>query len=188
MNDLMRSLGYDGRRRLEANVAIRGNMRTSQRAVFLDASAIIAYHVDEPMSQVLRGWWQTEATKYTSPLCFFESLNAYKSKWKFQGKLTHDQYRDACFRTYSWYQASSRHIKDIDFNSPNVFQEAYSLAMKHSLDLSDAFQILSVRDGFFAVLVDDSKTILCTGDADLSRAARAEGLKVWDFKVEPHPD
>jgi predicted nucleic acid-binding protein len=163
-------------------------MRTSQRAVFFDASAIIAYHVDEPMSEVLRGWWRQEATKYTSSLCFFESLNAYKSKWKFQGKLTHEQYRQACFNTYQWYQASIRHIRDLDFNSPKVFQDAYLLAMKHSLDLSDAFQIVSVRDGFFAVLVNDSQTILCTGDADLARVARVEGLKVWDFKVEPPPE
>jgi len=162
-------------------------MRTSQRAVFLDASAIIAYHVDEPMSDVLRGWWHQEATKYTSSLCFFESLNAYKSKWKFQGKLTHDQYREACLKTYHWYQASTRRIKDLDFNNPRVFQDAYSIALEHSLDLSDAFQILSVRDGFFAVLVNDSQTILCTGDAHLSHAARAEGLKVWNFKVEPPP-
>lgn len=162
-------------------------MRTSQRAVFLDASAIIAYHVDEPKSEVLRAWWPQEATKYTSSLCFFESLNAYKSKWKFQGKLTHDQYRQACFSTYHWYQASGKHVKDLDFNSPQVFETAYLLAMKHSLDLSDAFQILSVRDGFFAVLVNDSQTVLCTGDAKLARAARAEGLKVWNFQVEPAP-
>jgi predicted nucleic acid-binding protein len=162
-------------------------MRSSQRAVFLDASAIIAYHTAEPKGNILREWWHQQATKYTSPLCLFESLNAYKSKWKFQGKLTHDEYRAACFNTYQWYQASVKHLKDIDFNNPQVFQEAHLMAMKHSLDLSDAFQILSVRDGFFSSLVDDSATLLCTGDSDLATAARAEGLVVWNFKTEVPP-
>lgn len=163
-------------------------MRTSQRAVFLDASAIIAFHTAEPMSYVLCEWWHKEATKYTSPMCLFESLNVYKSKWKFQGKLTQDQYREACFNTYHWYQASVRHVKDLDFDSAHVFQQAYLLATKHSLDLSDAFQILSVRDGFFSRLINESATVLCTGDAGLTKAAREEGLLVWNFTMEVPPE
>jgi predicted nucleic acid-binding protein len=167
-------------------------MRRSQRAVCLDASAIVAHHhvsveTDEPDSEVLRQWLRQEATKYTTPLCFFESLNVYKSKWFHKKKWTFEQYREACFATYTWYQASNRYIKDVDFNKPAIFHEAYLLALKHNLDLSDALQLVSVRDGFFSVLVNESSTILCTGDSGLAVAARSEGLRVWNFRQEAPP-
>jgi predicted nucleic acid-binding protein len=155
-------------------------------AVFLDASAIVAYHVDEPRSEILRGWWHEQATKYSSPFCFFESLNVYKRKWTSK-KLSHDQYREASFNTYTWYQASMRGVKDINFDNFEVFQQAHLVAMKHSLDVSDAFQILSIRDGYFSSLVGESATILCTGDAGLATAARAENLNVWNFNTENPP-
>jgi predicted nucleic acid-binding protein len=178
---------FDPARASPAHPSREITMRISARAVFLDASAIIAYHVDEPRSEVLRKWWNEESTKYTSPLCFFESLNAYKSKWLFRAELNHDQYRKACFDTYLWYQAAVRHVTDMEFNDHAVFQEAYLLALKHSMDLSDAFQVLSVKSGYFSVLANDSKTILCTGDAALAAVARSEGLKAWDFKTESPP-
>jgi len=58
---------------------------------------------------------------------------------------------------------------------------------KTTLDLSDAFQILSVKQGFYSVLDGDSKTILITGDKKLSKAAKKEGLRVWYFLGEPVP-
>jgi hypothetical protein len=94
---------------------------------------------------------------------------------------------EASFNTYTWYQASMRGVKDINFDNFEVFQQAHLVAMKHSLDVSDAFQILSIRDGYFSSLVGESATILCTGDAGLATAARAENLNVWNFNTENPP-
>ena len=71
--------------------------------------------------------------------------------------------------------------------TPIVFKNVQDVAKKYSLDLSDAFQILSVKEGFFSGLVEESKTILVSADKKLSRAAKEEGLRVWYFLDEPKP-
>ena len=76
----------------------------------------------------------------------------------------------------------------MDFLSPIVFRNVQEIATRHSLDLSDAFQILSVKEGFFSGLVHESETILVTADQELSKAAKREGIRVWYFMKEPIPN
>jgi len=64
---------------------------------------------------------------------------------------------------------------------------AIKLAEKTSLDLSDAFQILSVREGFCSPSVRDSKTVLVTADSKLAAAVRSEDLRVWCVLEEQPP-
>jgi predicted nucleic acid-binding protein len=60
-----------------------------------------------------------------------------------------------------------------------VFSEVQSLCRKYQkIDFSDAFQILSVKKGYFSPLCGDSQTVLVTADAELAKAAEQEGLKV----------
>jgi len=61
------------------------------------------------------------------------------------------------------------------------------MADQHQLDLSDAFQILSVKEGFFSRSCGDSQAILVTADRELAKAARVEGLSVWSVLDEPAP-
>jgi predicted nucleic acid-binding protein len=68
-----------------------------------------------------------------------------------------------------------------------VLQEVLALSDRYSVDLSDAFQILSVKKGYFSPLSGDSKTILVTADKTLAKIARAEGIKAWYFLTEPKP-
>jgi predicted nucleic acid-binding protein len=73
-------------------------MRTAFRADFFDASALAKVYTDEPCSAVVRQYFNGRATKYTTPFCFYESLNVLKGKWKHKGQLTLDQYVDAAFQ------------------------------------------------------------------------------------------
>ena len=123
--------------------------RTAARADFFDASALAKVYCDEPCSDVVRRYFSDRATKYTTPFCFYEAMNILKGKWKHKRQLTIDQYLDATFRLTAWYGASSSRIKDLKFTDPATFSRAKSIAQKNNLDLSDAFQILSVKDGFF---------------------------------------
>ncbi len=61
------------------------------------------------------------------------------------------------------------------------------IAERSRLDLSDAFQILSVKKGYFSVLASESSTVLVTADKELADAARAEGLRAWSLMLEPAP-
>lgn len=125
---------------------------------------------------------------YTTPFCFYEALNALKAKWKYRAQLTKEQYLKAAFELTAWFGATSRQVSDLDFADALVFHRTSDLANRHGLDLSDAFQIMSVKHGFYSVLGGESATVLVTSDLPLAVAARAEGLKVWHTLSEPAPE
>jgi hypothetical protein len=60
-------------------------------------------------------------------------------------------------------------------------------AENHGLDVSDALQLLSVKYGKFYKLAKESKTVLITSDRSLAKAAKAEGLRVWNLEKETEP-
>lgn len=157
------------------------------RANFLDASALVKLHVVEDGAAIIRAYFHREPTNYTTPFCFYEALNCLKRKWKEKG-ITKEQYLDAAFCLSAWYGAASRGIKDLDFTLPTTFADAKRIAERwKSLDLSDAFQILSVKTGYYSSLARESAPILVTADKDLAKAAEAEELRVWYFMKEPTP-
>ncbi len=126
-------------------------------------------------------------TKYTTPFCFYETLSVLKVKWLYRKELTKVEYNEAAFHLVAWYGAATRHGTDIDFKEPLVFFAAQEIAERYDLDLSDAFQILSVKEGYFSCLINDSQTVLVTADERLARAAQSEGIKAWFCLGEPEP-
>jgi predicted nucleic acid-binding protein len=157
------------------------------RANCLDASALIKLYVQEEGSDILQRYFQDEATRYTTPLCFYEALTTLKVKWLYRKEITKDEYLKAAFEMAAWFSHASRQIRDIDFLSPIVFRDARSIVERHGLDLSDAFQILSVKEGFFSGLAARSRTVLVTADKELSNAAKQEGILAWYILGEPPP-
>jgi predicted nucleic acid-binding protein len=163
-------------------------MNPPPRANCFDASALVKVYADEAGSDIVREYFNSRSpTKYTTPFCFYETLNVLKVKWLYRKELTHMQYSEAAFRLTAWFGASMRYAKDIDFHDPLVFSRVQAIAKQHSLDWSDAFQILSVKAGYFSHLVNDSQTVLVTADEDLARAARVEGVRSWYCLGEPEP-
>ena len=159
----------------------------SARADFFDASALAKVYADEPYSAIVRQYFNSRSTKYTTPFCFYEAMNVLKGKWKYREQLTKSQYLEAAFRLTAWYGASSSRIKDLNFTEPITFANAKAIAERTGLDLSDAFQILSVKTGYFSVLVNESSTVLVTADKELALAASSEGLQTWSVTEEPPP-
>ena len=157
------------------------------RANCLDASALVKLYVKENGSEILNQYFRDEATRYATPICFYEALSVLKVKWLYRKEISRDEYLSASFSMTAWFSVSSHVLKDIDFLSPYVFRDVRSIAERHSLDVSDAFQILSVRDGYFSGLMDDSRTVLVTADEALAEAARDEGVQTWYILKEPPP-
>jgi predicted nucleic acid-binding protein len=175
----------------EAGLVI-SNERANVNSVALyadlfDASALVKIFTDEPKSDVVREYFYSRATKYTTPFCFFEALNILKSKWRYQGQLQRDEYLAAAFKLTAWYGAAAQKIKDTDLTNPLAFQSAQTLVERTGLDLSDAFQIISVKEGYFSRLINDSRTLLVTADKELAAVARAEGVRVWSVMEEAAP-
>jgi predicted nucleic acid-binding protein len=158
------------------------------RADFFDASALVKIHAQEPASEIVRSYFNSRALKYTSPFCFYETLNILKSKWLHRNELSRDEYLYAAFNLTAWYGVTSSKIEDLDFANPITFGNAQSLVERTGLDLSDAFQILSLKQGYFSGNINNSQTVLVTADKDLAVAARAEGLRVWYAMEESPPE
>lgn len=158
------------------------------RANCLDASALVKVFSDEEYSDIIREFFNNNApTRYTTPFCFYEALSVLKVKWLYRKVIDESAYRESAFRLTAWYAGSLTSTKDIDFHDPVVFREVRSLAEKHSIDFSDAFQIVSVKFGYFSHLIEDSSTLLVTANKGLSLVAKEEGIKVWHFPTEPIP-
>ena len=157
------------------------------RAICLDASALVKLYVDEEGSEVVRQFVNSEPTRYTTSLCFHEALTLLKIMYLYRSKLSRDQYNDAVFDLVVWFRDAATRYEDLDFTSPLVLPEVQRIASLYNLDISDAFQILSVKEGYFRRSPLDSKTILVTADCDLAKAATAEGLRVWNCLKEPAP-
>jgi len=158
------------------------------RANCFDASALIKVFTQEPGSELVLGYFTYRSpTKYTTPFCFYEALNVLKVKWLYRHELTKDEYTKAAFKIVAWFTASSGHTHDIDFKDPVIFSKVRELTELHTLDLSDAFQIISVKEGYFSHLVYDSQTVLVTADENLAKVARIEGVKSWYCLGDPEP-
>jgi len=157
------------------------------RANCLDASALVKLYVREEGSDVLQRYFQDQATPYTTPLCFYEALTTLKVKWLYRKEITKDEYLKAAFSMAAWFSHVSMQVRDLNFLLPEVFHNARSIAERHGLDLSDAFQILSVKEGFFSALAANSRTVLVTADRELANAAKQEGILAWYILGEPPP-
>ena len=162
-------------------------MSDAVRANCFDASALLKLYVQEDGSDILRAYWNREPTKFTTSLCFYEALTLLKVCHFYRGRIGSAEYKKATLDLCAWYGAVSKKIPEPNFLSPEVFSAAQRTAETHGLDLSDAFQIHSVKEGFFSKMSEDSKTILVTADRGLAKAARAEGLRVWNIMEEPAP-
>lgn len=163
-------------------------MNPPPRANFFDASALVKVFAREADSAPLRSYWDTRSpTKYTSPFCLYEALTVLKVLWMYRKTLTELQYHQAAERLIVWFSATAKYNKDLDLHDPAVLRSARELAQRYSLDLSDAFQILCVKEGRYSRLVDRSQTVLVTADEILAKAARGEGLKTWYCLGEPEP-
>lgn len=159
-------------------------------AMLVDASVLVAIFSDESRSTIVRQRWDAVPLKYTTPFCYFEAMNIFKAKWKFQGRLDQNSYRKACTSLSAWFGGASRAgwVKDRDFLEPTHFQRVRALVDRTSLDFSDAFQIDSIKFGYFSVLSCNSRVILATTDAELARVARLEKIRVWNIELEDAPE
>lgn len=161
--------------------------KNTVRANCLDASAIVKLYSNEDGSDILTEYIKNDPAYYTTPFCYFEALNVLKVKWLYRKEISQEEYRKATFSLTVWFSHVARRVKDIDFTSPTVFRKVQRIANRYKIDLSDAFQILSVKEGYFSHLTGESTTILVTADEKLASAAKKEGIKSWHLLNEPAP-
>lgn len=135
---------------------------------------------------MLRRYWNAQATRYTTPFCLYETLGILKRQVLTKATTKADYLKHAT-HLVSYFRASQSQMQDLDFTQMDVFNDAKEIAEHADLDLSDAFQLLSLQAGYFSHMIGGSKTLLVTADGALAKAARQRGLPVWDCVHEPMP-
>lgn len=139
-------------------------MTRSARAVCLDASVLVALRTSEPYTSQVTNWCSREAGAYTTPFCFYEALNIFKSKWKHRGLLTPAEYTRCCRDLIAWFGGIHRRgfVKDPKLSNSEALSWVTTAVSSTGLDFSDAYQLYSVKHGYFSPLAGDSSTVLAT--------------------------
>ena len=101
--------------------------------------------------------------------------------------MSEEEYLSSAYELLAFLSEGSIELEDININDSSVFSEVEALVQKYSIDVSDAFQIVSVKKNYFSQFEGDSKPILITADTALAKAARAESLRVWNILEGPEP-
>lgn len=155
------------------------------RTHYLDASALVKLVIDEDHSEKLRAFCG-RALLATTALCFMEALGVLKGKWT-HGRLAQKAYLAACEDLVARVRNNSLEIEDLGILSRDIYEEVEGLAKTHSLDISDALQLLTLRSGSYSKLEGTARASLITADRNLARAAIAEGMPAWDCVHDAAP-
>ena len=159
------------------------------RAHYLDASAAVKLVIDELGSNDLRAYVDKHFGFYITSFCLFEALGVLK-RMMIKRKISLKQYLDACRLLLAYLRAKPNSIQiedDFGIDKPGIFQSAEQLAKLYHLDLSDALQLFTVKSATVTKWVSVPETLLITSDGSLMKAAKAEGLRVWNCEKEPAP-
>ena len=157
------------------------------RTHYLDASAIVKLLVNEPCSNTMRSYFKSRSNFYITSICFAEALGVLKVKCVYRSEIDRETYFAACDHLMSLVSENNLHIDEISISDIKVFSEVERLSKKYSIDVSDSFQIYTLRQGMCSYFTGESQPFLITADKRLAYAARDEGLKAWNCMHEPEP-
>jgi predicted nucleic acid-binding protein len=122
---------------------------------------------------------------YTTSFCVAEAFGAFKRKFQ-RKRISEEQYL-IYVRNFIRVIGNTFRIDDVPILLPLVTSEVERLVAKYQIDFVDCFQIVTLMQGQFKVLVGESQSILITADRELAKAARAEGVRVWECTSEAAP-
>lgn len=151
------------------------------KPIFLDASVIVKLVVDEKGSGQVRKYLDVlmhpSLGRFTTNFCFFESLSVLKGKWCYKKEISKKEYIRCCKRLFA-YKKGRIKIKEYPLQNSRDFQKLERLVEKYNIDVSDALQLLSIKETILAKFAGESETTLITADKNLAESAKKEGIKV----------
>ncbi len=148
---------------------------------YLDANCLVKLVVKEQRSVDLRDYFfRGGIICATTTFCFYEALGVLKTKWANKNRSDHiseEQYLAACEDLCAMVEDRNIELEEISFYDRSTFNESEKLVSTYKIDLSDAFQLVTLKRGMFAQLkVQDP--MLISEDGPILKAAQKEGLKV----------
>jgi len=118
------------------------------RTHLLDASALVKLVVDEVGSEKIRKYFADKSVFWTTSLCFVEALGVLKVKHLYRKEITAEKYLSSSEELIAHFRNGSISIEEIDITQISTFNEVEKMSKSYSLDLADAFQIITMKTGF----------------------------------------
>jgi len=160
---------------------------------YLDASAAVKLVVREKGSIKLKRYLECpdrSSNLFMTSFCVAETLGVLKKRFlkewcKELGYPTAlRKYWDCCAE-FLLQVGRDRliEVRDIDIGNLETFAKIERFAKKYKLDVIDAFQLVTLNQGFVASLKGTpSECVLITADKQLAKAARDKclNLRVWN--------
>ena len=167
------------------------------RTYYLDASAAVKLLVKEEGSEILEQYMREpdhSSNLFMTSFCVAETLGVLKRKflreWSKEQpyEKAQEKYLAACESLMGQLRDEVIDVHDIPIANRDTYSKVDALAKRYCLDVVDAFQLVTLKDGFVAPLRGtQSECWLITADCKLAKAARGERLQVWDCLREPAP-
>jgi predicted nucleic acid-binding protein len=154
---------------------------------YLDTSALVKLVIDEGGHQEVRSFFYSDTNFCSTSLCLAEALGVIKNKWN-RSLINEEQYFNATRELIISAWGQKIEVNDIDLFTPESQKAVEELARKHKLDLSDALQLETIKQGTYSHLGPNSASVLSTADKKLAEAAKAEGIRSWNCITSSVPD
>ncbi len=160
--------------------------RLAIKVKYLDAAAMLKLYLDEDGSKEFREYFFSHTNYCTTRMTFYETMNVLKSRlFKNPNK---DKYHQAVKNLVIHGWGGKIEIEAIELDNLDVFNEISNLSITYDLDVADAIQIYSILKGKYCRLVKESSSVLITADDKLERAAKTNGIRVWNCRNNTKPD
>jgi predicted nucleic acid-binding protein len=151
-------------------------------AHYLDACIAVKLVTHEPGSDTILAYMKDKwaCHFHITEFAFYETLSVLKRKW-LNKDITKDNYLSAVFTLQAYTEGRELEIdSDFRLDHPQTVVRLRELVVKHEIDFSDALQIYTVLNGKWQHTVPEWQPVFVTTDKALLKAAKAEGLRIWN--------
>lgn len=153
---------------------------------FLDTSALAKLFLKEDGSEAIHSNIGKASVNWTTSLCVAELLGVFKCKYV-RKEISKEKYLELSDELMGLVRNEDIRIEQVDISGFYTFRDTENFCKKYDIDLADSLQIVTLLQGFPSRLEGESKPLFITADSSLAKAARDQGLKVWDCINEQYP-
>ena len=155
---------------------------------YLDACAVVRIFIEEEGSKELKKYFEMESNFWMTSICFIEALGVLKKKCFYEKLIMKKEYLDACDELMVTIEEKIIRIDEFSITNSETFREVEKLVEQYEkIDVSDAFQIVSIKHSWLSKFTEIPQPVLITADKELAKVARKEGLNAWYIINEPYP-
>ncbi len=151
--------------------------------------------LSEALSRIKGQWKKGKPSqkKLTMKGLWNNIIGLFRKEKSTRVKLTMEEYlsstRNLLSYTHAVVKTSGKiEIDESVLTDASTHLEVEKIAQTHKLDLSDALQLFTIKNGKYSHLGPESASILITADKGLAKAAEKMNIRVWNCSREPAPE